>query len=86
MYFCYRAAHGFRECSDKAYRIGYAYSDDLKNWVRDDDQSGIDISAEGWDSEMQCYPHLFECNGNVYMLYNGNDFGRHGFGLAVLVN
>ena len=86
MYFCYRAAHGFREHSDKAYRIGYAYSDDLKNWVRDDAQAGIDVSAEGWDSEMQCYPHLFECNGKVYMLYNGNEFGRHGFGLAVLMN
>jgi hypothetical protein len=27
---------------------------------------------------------VFECDGKVYMLYNGNEFGRHGFGLAVL--
>lgn len=84
MYFCYRAAHGFREHSDKAYRIGYAYSDDLTHWVRDDAQAGIDVSADGWDSQMQCYPHVFECDGKVYMLYNGNEFGRHGFGLAEL--
>lgn len=84
MYFCYRAAHGFREHSDKAYRIGYAYSDDLAHWVRDDAQAGIDVSADGWDSQMQCYPHVFECDGKVYMLYNGNEFGRHGFGLAEL--
>ena len=29
-------------------------------------------------------PNLFECDGNTYLLYNGNEFGRHGFGLAVL--
>lgn len=84
MYFCYRAAFGFREHSSKAYRIGYAWSRDLKSWVRDDKLAGIDVSAEGWDSQMQCYPHVFECSGNVFMLYNGNEFGRHGFGLAVL--
>ncbi len=85
MYFCHRAVHGFREQSDKAYRIGYAYSDDLVNWHRDDEAAGIDVSAEGWDSQMQCYPHVFSCEEKIYMLYNGNEFGRHGFGLAELV-
>ena len=33
---------------------------------------------------MQCYPHVFECHGKVYLLYNGNEFGRTGFGLAVI--
>jgi len=84
MYFCYRAAHGFRSQSTAAYRIGHASSTDLLNWVRDDDSAGIDVSSEGWDSQMQCYPHVFECDDQVYMLYNGNEFGRHGFGLAVL--
>jgi hypothetical protein len=84
MYFCYRAAHGFREHSDKAYRIGYACSDDLVHWVRDDVRGGMEVSAAGWDSQMQCYPHLFECAGRVYLLYNGNEFGRHGFGVAEL--
>lgn len=84
MYFCYRQAHGFRVDSDRGYRIGYAYSADLENWVRDDSRAGIDVSSDGWDCAMQCYPHIFECDGNVYLLYNGNEFGRHGFGLAVL--
>lgn len=84
MYFCYRAVHGFRERAEKSYRIGYAYSVDLINWVRDDSLVGIDVSPAGWDSEMQCYPHVFKCDDNVYMLYNGNEFGRYGFGLAVL--
>jgi hypothetical protein len=84
MYFCYRQAHGFRQSGNSAYRIGYAWSSDLENWMRDDSLAGIEVSAEGWDSEMQCYPHVFECNGKVFLLYNGNEFGRYGFGLAIL--
>jgi len=84
MYFCYRQPYGFRQDSSRAYRIGYARSCDLENWERDDSLAGIDVSAEGWDAQMQCYPHVFECDGKVHLLYNGNEFGRHGFGLAVL--
>lgn len=84
MYFCYRQAHGFRTQSDHAYRLGYAWSDDLVDWIRDDSQAGIDVSADGWDQTMQCYPHTFALDGRIYMLYNGNEFGRLGFGLAVL--
>lgn len=84
MYFCYRQAHGFRDDPSRGYRIGYAQSFDLEHWTRDDYLAGIDVSAEGWDSQMQCYPHVFECDGHVYLLYNGNEFGRHGFGLAIL--
>jgi hypothetical protein len=84
MVFCYRQSFDFRSNSARGYRLGHAWSDDLSHWVRDDDSLGIDVSAEGWDSEMMCYPHLFECNGETYLLYNGNAFGRDGFGLAVL--
>ena len=84
MYFCYREAFGFREDSSRAYRLGYAHSTDLETWVRDDALAGIDVSAEGWDARMQCYPHLFAVDGAVYLLYNGDEFGRRGFGLAVL--
>ena len=84
MYFCYRQAYGFRQDSSRGYRLGYARSSDLENWVRDDNLAGIDVSPEGWDSQMQCYPHLFVSDGKVFLLYNGNEFGRHGFGLAVL--
>ncbi len=84
MFFCYRYATGFRKSKERSYRIGYAYSSDLQTWTRDDDQVGIDVSDVGWDSEMICYPHIFICKEHVYMLYNGNEFGRFGFGLAVL--
>ena len=39
---------------------------------------------DGWDSEMQCYPHVFWCGDTAFLLYNGNAFGRGGFGGAVL--
>lgn len=84
MVFCYRHSSDFRTNPERGYRIGYAWSDDLAHWHRDDDALGLPIEADDWDSDMQCYPHLFECEGRVYLLYNGNQFGRHGFGLARL--
>lgn len=86
MYFCYRHMVGFRTEKDKGYRLGYAYSSDLINWIRDDENAGIGLSNEGWDSDMMCYPNIFRCNNDVYLIYNGNDFGRNGFGIARLVN
>ena len=44
--------------------------------------AGIDVSPDGWDSDMQCYPSTFECDGNIYLLYNGNELRRRGFGAA----
>lgn len=84
MFFCYRQATDFRKNKNNSYRIGYAFSNDLIHWTRDDANAGIDLSDEGWDSDMQCYPHAFEMNGDYYLLYNGNEFGRFGFGLAKL--
>lgn len=81
MYFCYRDVFGFRSDPSKAYRLGHAISKDLKNWTRQ--EGGISVSPEGWDSLMMCYPNTFEVNGKIYLLYNGNEFGRHGFGAAV---
>jgi len=84
MFFAYRSTFDFRNNSNNAYRIGYAYSDDLVNWIRDDANVGIDVSSQGWDSEMISYPHVFECEQAIYMLYNGNNFGKYGFGIAKL--
>lgn len=85
MFFCYREAFDFRANASRGYRIGHAWSEDLISWTRDDDHPLLDVSASGWDDQMLCYPHVFECDGSVYLLYNGNEFGRHGFGAAKLV-
>ena len=84
MFFCYRASFDFRPTKGRGYRIGHAWSDDLLNWTRDDKNPQLEGSPGEWDSDMQCYPHVFECDGKVFLLYNGNEFGRYGFGLAEL--
>ena len=84
MYFCFRHMIGFRKEKEKGYRLGYAYSDDLINWTRDDDNVGITTTEGDWDSDMMCYPNLVEVNGKIYLLYNGNKFGQYGFGVAEL--
>jgi sucrose-6-phosphate hydrolase SacC (GH32 family) len=86
MYFCYRDAFDFRQNREKAYRLGYACSVDGLNWTRCDEAAGIDVTPGSWDSDMMCYPHAFECDGNHYLLYNGNEFGKNGFGAAKLIN
>lgn len=83
MFFCYRFSSNFRG-KEKGYRIGYASSTNLVDWTRDDSKAGIDVSENGWDSEMISYPHVFELDERTYMAYLGNQVGRHGFGLAVL--
>jgi hypothetical protein len=67
----------------KTYRIGYAESEDAISWRRDDRSAGIEPSQSGWDSEMLTYPCVFKANGIRYLIYNGNGYGRSGFGLAV---
>lgn len=84
MFFCYRESFDFRKTKGRGYRIGHAWSDDLRNWTRDDNAPLLEGTPGEWDSDMQCYPHVFECDGKVYLLYNGNEFGRLGFGAAVL--
>jgi hypothetical protein len=83
MFFCYRNSLNYRG-KHGGYRIGYAFSHDLLTWNRADEKCGIDVSVEGWDSEMISYPHVFELDGSVYMMYLGNEVGRYGFGLAKL--
>jgi hypothetical protein len=83
MFFCYRYSGNFRG-KEFGYRIGYASSTNLTDWVRDDSKAGIDVSDSGWDEEMISYPHVFELDGNTYLAYLGNQVGRHGFGLAIL--
>ena len=68
------------------YRMGYAESLDGISWVRMDEQVGIDVSLTGWDSEMIQYPYVFNHKKTKYMLYNGNEYGKDGVGLAILSN
>lgn len=84
MFFCFRHSYDFRKNKNRSYRIGYAVSKDLKSWKRCDEKLGFVLSETGWDSQMQCYPNVFVMEDELYMLYNGNEFGKYGFGLAKL--
>lgn len=84
MWYCYRGSFDYRTNKDQSYRIGYAESTDGIKWIRKDEKAGIDRSEDGWDSEMMEYPYVYEHKGRKYMLYNGNGFGKSGFGYAIL--
>lgn len=77
MWFSYRGVGA-------TYRIGYASCEAGGPWRLRLDEAGIDVSPSGWDSEMVEYPFVFDHEGERFMLYNGDGFGRSGFGLAVL--
>jgi hypothetical protein len=83
MFFCYRYSSDYRGKA-KGYRIGYASSSNLTDWVRDDAKAGVGVSDQGWDAEMVSYPHVFELDGKTFLFYLGDQVGRHGFGLAEL--
>jgi len=82
----YHMWFSFRSGAGEKYRIGYASHQSGNAWKLRLDETGIDVSPSGWDSEMIEYPYVFEHKGQQYMLYNGNDYGKTGFGLAVLMN
>jgi hypothetical protein len=58
MFFSYRYSAGFRS-KEHGYRIGYAWSQNLVDWTRDDAKAGIDVAEAGWDAQMVSYPHVF---------------------------
>lgn len=69
----------------KEYLPGYAESVDGINWVRRDENIGIAPSGTGWDSNQLCYPAIITSGDKTYMFYNGNDYGKTGFGYAELL-
>ncbi len=83
MWFCYRGVEDYHD-GELSYSIGYAWSDDLEHWNRDDSQCGIEKSIDGFDSKMMAYPYVVKVKNKYLMFYNGNGFGQGGFGYAEL--
>ena len=78
LFFCYRGSHDFRDGKD-SYRIGYSVSNDLIEWNRSGDDVLGTISSN-WDQNMQAYPYCVNILNKPHLFYNGNCFGRNGFG------
>ena len=73
-----------RRFKDIGYRLGYAISANGIDWVRKDNEISLNPSKDGWDSEMICYGSVFRTSSNKYLFYNGNGYGRSGFGYATI--
>ena len=80
----FRSVRAYRTDKKASYRLGYAESKDGLEWIRKDQQVGISRSESGWDSEMMEYCHRYAHGNRTYLFYNGNQFGRSGFGYATL--
>ena len=80
----YRMFYSVRRRSFGAYRLGYAESDDGRVWIRKDDKLNLDVTPGSFDSDAIMYAAPMEIDGKLYVFYNGNDFGRDGFAVAVL--
>ena len=81
-YHMWYSKRGSKDKTSKRYTIGYANLRDGANWTRHDNQVTLECSAEGWDSEMICYPALFSHKNKTYMFYSGNEVGKGGLGYA----
>lgn len=66
------------------YKLTYAESMNGIDWIRKDSEIGISLSQKDWDSNMMAYPAIITTKNNTYMFYNGNDYGKMGFGYAEL--
>ena len=66
---------------DTGYRIGYAESTDGLKFEKK--PPGIDVSPEGWDSELIEYAFVLNEADRYLMFYNGNRYGGTGTGLAI---
>ena len=76
MWFSYKS-------KNTSYKIGYAESYDGLKWVRNDNFNSISTSRKGFDSDMVGYPVIIKIKNLYYMLYNGNNYGYEGIGIAV---
>lgn len=85
-YHMWYSKRGYATKDMKNFSIGYAESDDGIEWERLDDQAGIYVSDNGWDSEMVCYPAFYPYRNKIYMFYSGNGVGKGGIGYAVADN
>lgn len=80
----YRMFYSVRRKSFGAYRLGYAESNDGHVWQRMDEHLNLDVTAGDFDSDAIMYAAPIQVGEKLYVFYNGNNFGRDGFAVAVL--
>lgn len=83
MWYSTRGNENYRQKEGQHYMIGYAESQNGLDWKRRHDKFDFTTSNDGWDSEMLEYASVKKYNDKYYMIYNGNAFGKTGFGYAI---
>lgn len=80
----YRMFYSVRRKSFGAYRLGYAESSDGKHWDRMDHILNLDVTPDSFDSSAIMYAAPINIGDKLFVFYNGDNFGRDGFAVAVL--
>lgn len=62
------------------YNLGMAVSDNGFTWTRCDEMVRFDAPDEPWEKEMKAYPAAINTRHGAYFFYNGNAYGKDGFG------
>tara|TARA_B100000674_G_C37933304_1_gene959030 strand:+ start:154 stop:1083 length:930 start_codon:yes stop_codon:yes gene_type:complete len=78
--------YSIRKRSINKYRLGFAISDDDGlTWKRLDDSLNLSVSPDpSFDSDAIMYSVPFIFKSNLYLFYNGNNFGSDGIAVAKL--
>jgi len=74
-------AYSYRGNTTK-YRIGFMTLGNLNSASHLGGISPFLTSRDKWESEMVAYPSLFSFQKQIFMLYNGNSFGKTGIGIV----
>ena len=77
MWYCY-------EKKTDGYKIGYGESFDGKKWIRKDNKIKF-INKLSGENMMRAYPNLIRLNGEIFIFYNGNNYGEKGIFCAKLI-
>lgn len=77
-------AYSYRGNTTK-YRIGFMQIGDMSTASHLNGITPFLTSNNSWESEMVEYPSFFYLNDQLYMLYNGNSFGKTGIGVVEVI-
>ncbi|WP_101759259.1 hypothetical protein [Oceanicoccus sp. KOV_DT_Chl] len=80
----YQMYYSIRSRVRGAYCLGYAESDNGIEWTRKDHLMGLDVSNDCVATEAIMYSSVISIDDRTYCFYNGNNFGEHGFAVALL--
>ena len=71
---------------DHGYKLEWAHSVDRENWMHLGELPGFNHQRAAWESDMTCFGHPLTVGKQEYLFYNGNNYGRSGFGWAERIN